>query len=89
MTTEYISYFGSSAEVAKHLEEDSFGLVFGINTLLALVLQTLLTLLVVSEQGFALSVVDQYTILGILFFVLATFYFAALVINLFRKFVTN
>lgn len=81
--------FSSSAEVAQHLEEDCFGLVFGINTLLALVLQTLLTLLVVSEQGFALSVVDQYTMLGILFFVLAAFYFAALVINLFRRFARN
>lgn len=51
-----------SAEVAKHLVDDSFGLVFGINTLFALLFQTLLSLLLVSEGGLALNIVNQFIV---------------------------
>ncbi|KAJ6636071.1 Thiamine transporter 2, partial [Pseudolycoriella hygida] len=51
----------ASAEVAKHLEDDSFGLVFGINTLVAVVLQTILTVTVVSEDVLSLTVFQQFT----------------------------
>lgn len=71
---KYTGMFFYSAEVAKHLEDESYGLIFGINTLAALVLQTLLTLCIVSETGFALSVVGQYTVLAGFFFVLASGY---------------
>lgn len=56
-----------SAEVAKHLVEDSFGLIFGINTLLALTMQTILTFTVVSEGGFGLDIVGQFIVYGCLF----------------------
>ena len=45
----------SSSEVAKGLKRKSYGLVFGINTFLALLLQTILTLIVVDKIGFALE----------------------------------
>ena len=48
-----------SAEVAKHLTEDSYGLIFGVNTFLALALQSALTLIVVSEGGLGLKIHPQ------------------------------
>jgi len=64
----------ASAEVAKYLEEDSFGLVFGVNTFIALVLQTILTVLVVDGKVILIDIFGQYIIysgwfigIGILF----------------------
>lgn len=45
----------SSSEVAKGLKKKSYGLVFGINTFLALLLQTILTLVVVDKIGLSLE----------------------------------
>lgn len=77
------TYF--SAEVAKHLEDDSFGLVFGINTLIALLLQTILTVTVVSEEGLSLTVFEQYTVYAVYFFVLSAIYLVAFIYSLFRR----
>uniref|UniRef100_A0A1B0GLL8 Uncharacterized protein n=2 Tax=Lutzomyia longipalpis TaxID=7200 RepID=A0A1B0GLL8_LUTLO len=63
----------ASAEIAKHLEEDSFGLVFGFNTFLSLVLQTILTLAVVT--GIHLSIFQQFYIYAAYFIVLGVVYF--------------
>ena len=41
--------------MAKAIPRDSYGLVFGINTFMALALQTILTTVVASKAGFALS----------------------------------
>jgi thiamine transporter 2/3 len=51
--------FINSAEVAKHLNDDSCGLIFGVNTFVALVLQTVLTVIVVDEVGLALLIRTQ------------------------------
>jgi hypothetical protein len=51
--------FINSAEVAKHLNDDSCGLIFGVNTFIALVLQTVLTVIVVDERGLALETRPQ------------------------------
>jgi thiamine transporter 2/3 len=48
--------FINSAEVAKHLNEDSTGLIFGVNTFIAVVFQTVLTAIVVDERGLGLAV---------------------------------
>lgn len=48
--------------MAKRLKDDSFGLVFGLNTMLALVIQTILTVIVISEDGFALEPRDQFKV---------------------------
>ncbi|XP_055382527.1 thiamine transporter 1-like [Condylostylus longicornis] len=50
----------ASSEVAKHLEEDSFGLVFGVNTFIGLVIQTILTVLVVDGSVILLDIFGQY-----------------------------
>ncbi|XP_053694288.1 thiamine transporter 1-like [Sabethes cyaneus] len=64
-----------SAEIAKNISDDSFGLVFGFNTLIALSLQTLLTFAVTDAAGwFALDVIGQFTVYGYYFIVLSVIY---------------
>lgn len=70
-----------SAEVARNLQEESFGLVFGINTLLALVFQSLLTVIVVSETGFELNPVDQYAVYAFYFIAVAIIYFISVLVE--------
>ena len=45
--------------IAERLASYSYGLVFGFNTFVALVLQTILTLIVVDKIGLALSIKPQ------------------------------
>ncbi|ALC47379.1 CG6574, partial [Drosophila busckii] len=71
----------ASAEVARNLQEESFGLVFGINTLLALVFQSLLTIIVVTETGFGLDTVGQYTVYAFYFIAVAVIYFISVVVE--------
>lgn len=66
------------------MEDDSFGLVFGINTLVAVLLQTTLTLTVVSEGGLSLTVFQQYTVYAVYFFVLSAIYLVAFIVSLVR-----
>ncbi|CAG2055897.1 unnamed protein product [Timema podura] len=58
------------AEVARNISEDSYGLIFGVNTLLTLLVQTLITLVVVSSTGLALGPRQQYMVYGGYFVVL-------------------
>ncbi|XP_031633904.1 folate-like transporter 2 [Contarinia nasturtii] len=79
----YISYviFGmiyhfmitvASASVAKKLHEECFALIFGINTLCALILQSFLTFVVITKYNLLLR--TQYQLYSYLFFVLALIY---------------
>uniref|UniRef100_A0A182JQ07 Thiamine transporter 1 n=1 Tax=Anopheles christyi TaxID=43041 RepID=A0A182JQ07_9DIPT len=68
-----------SAEIAKNISDDCFGLVFGFNTLVALSLQTLLTFSVTDSDGwFALDVFGQFTVFSCYFLVLGGIYTAFL-----------
>lgn len=51
-------------KVASAIPEDSYGLIFGINTLLGLVFQTVLIQVVVSDHGFAFKPKEQYLVYG-------------------------
>lgn len=82
-TKEIILRF--SAEVAKHLEDDSFGLVFGINTFVAVLLQSILTVTVVANEVLALTIFQQFTVYAVYFFALAAIYLAAFIVNLVRS----
>lgn len=55
--------------MASKLQEDCFALIFGINTLIALILQSLLTFVVIS--AFTLSVRIQYQVYAGWFLALA------------------
>ncbi|CAO1408549.1 unnamed protein product [Diamesa tonsa] len=70
----------AASEIAKNLFEESFGLIFGLNTLIALILQTILTLTIVSS-GFKLSVVGQFSVYGVLYCVLGLLYVLSLFLN--------
>ncbi|XP_030565762.1 thiamine transporter 1 [Drosophila novamexicana] len=95
-TNIYLSYLGyvlfgalfgftitvASAELAKSLVEDSFALIFGINTLIALILQTSLTLVVVSESGgLYLTTFEQFTVYAFYYIVVGTVYFIAIIVQ--------
>jgi thiamine transporter 2/3 len=55
----------ASAQIAKAIDEDSYGLIFGINTFFSLVSNSILTALVATEGiGFALDPRDQYIVYG-------------------------
>lgn len=71
--------------VAKRLKDDSFALVFGINTLMALAFQSLLTLAVISESGLELGARPQFMVYGGYFVTLGIIYSIAGVVRIFRK----
>ncbi|XP_037882837.1 thiamine transporter 1 [Glossina fuscipes] len=61
----YFVITSAGATIATQLCDDSFGLIFGINTFLALAAQSLLTLLVATDTlGFFLNLRSQYLIYG-------------------------
>lgn len=47
------------------MKEDSEAFIFGINMLLALIIQALLTLTITGEQGFELDIRDEFVVYGI------------------------
>lgn len=75
----------ASATVAKNLADDSFALIFGINTLFALVIQSLLTVGFILESGLGLNPRAQFLVFGGYFVVLALIYFIGSVVKLFLK----
>ena len=64
----------NSAEVAQVISEDSYGLVFGVNTFVALSLQTILTLIVSDRKGLELKEADQFLVYGCCYAILGIFY---------------
>lgn len=73
-----------ATEIATNLAEDTFGLIFGFNTLIALVVQTTITLSVVSS-GFKLSPMGQYQVYGYFYIALATVYLFHLAFDIFKS----
>lgn len=69
-----------ATKIAESISEDSYGLVFGINTFLALVVQTFLILTVVSN-GFMLSPSGQYIVYACIYFGLGFFYAIKMLID--------
>ncbi|RZC35229.1 thiamine transporter 2-like [Asbolus verrucosus] len=65
----------ASSEIAKCISDDSYGLVFGINTFVALAFQAILTAVVVTKGvGFALPPRDQYFVYGIYHIAISVMY---------------
>lgn len=67
------------------MADDSFALIFGINTLFALIFQTIITIVVISESGFALDPRGQFLVFGSYFIFLSTLYLVASLIKFVRK----
>ncbi|XP_058797969.1 thiamine transporter 2-like [Phymastichus coffea] len=70
----------ASFEVAKNLSEDSYGLIFGLNTFFALLLQSLLTYIVISKDVLGLNIRLQYMAYGGYYLVLGVIF---LIMNIF------
>jgi len=68
-----------SAEVAQGISQDSYGLIFGVNTFLALILQTILTLVLSDEQGFAFKERTQFFAYGVYFLILGLLFFTTFI----------
>lgn len=65
----------TSSEIARYIKNDSYGLVFGVNTFVALVAQTILTAVVVTKGvGFALAPREQYFVYGWFYICLGAVY---------------
>lgn len=65
----------ASSEIAQNIKEDSYGLVFGLNTLIALCLQSVMTVVVVQRTGgFALGPRNQYLVYGLYHMAIAFVY---------------
>lgn len=78
-----VSLLYFSAHVAKQLAEDSFGLIFGINTFIAVFFQSVLTFTVVSNVGgFALDIRGQFVTYGSYFIMLAFIYTVVAIMQL-------
>lgn len=70
-----------SAEIAKELPEDSYGLVFGVNTFFAYCLQSILTAIVVSDSfNLQLNIFQQMNVYGGVLAFVGLIYFALIVI---------
>ena len=74
----------ASYEIARHINDESYGLVFGINTFLALAFQTVLTLVVVDDVGLALNIRDQFRVYGGFWIVIGVLFVSLFVVSLAR-----
>lgn len=74
LTLSLLSVPFRSATIAKLLAEDSFALIFGINTLFALFFQTLLTIFVASGSVTTLVIREQFVVYASYFLVLGVLY---------------
>lgn len=70
----------ASATVAQHLADDSFALIFGINTFFALIFQSVLTVLVIS--WLELNTRDQFLVYGFYFVALSLIYLVTSLVKL-------
>lgn len=69
------------SEIAKHIKPDSYALVFGVNSFVSLICQTILTFTVASEELLALPIRTQFLVYGLSFVLLGSFYLIKAIIT--------
>ncbi|XP_058635616.1 thiamine transporter 1 isoform X2 [Onychostoma macrolepis] len=72
-------------QIAANLSVKRYALVFGVNTFIALLLQTLLTVIVVDSAGLGLDIFLQFLIYASYFAVIAVIFFIAWLYKLFKR----
>lgn len=77
-----------ATEIARNLPEDTYGLIFGFNTLAGLIFQSLVTVTFVSS-GFLLSPRGQYQVYSYSFFILAGIFLLIFVTRTIRRWIEN
>ncbi|KAL3848261.1 hypothetical protein ACJMK2_019130 [Sinanodonta woodiana] len=75
----------ATAQIAQNLSKQRYGLVFGCNMFLALVLETILTVIVVDKAVLGVGIVDQFTVYGGYFVVISVLFFAVAIWKCIRK----
>ncbi|KAI4578723.1 hypothetical protein MJT46_000091 [Ovis ammon polii x Ovis aries] len=83
---EKVKYETQSFQIAASLSQELRALVFGINTFLATVLKTVITLIVSDKRGLGLPVCSQFLVYFVYFLVLFAAYFLAAVLVGLRHF---
>lgn len=79
-------YFAFSAEIAKELPEDSYGMIFGVNTFFAYCIQSILTAIVVSDPfGLELNIFQQMNIYGGFLGFVGGIYFILLLVSIIQS----
>lgn len=72
-------------QVAANLSMKRYALVFGVNTFIALLLQTILTVIVVDSAGLGLDIFLQFLIYASYFAVIAVIFLTAWLYKLFKR----
>ncbi|KAM4699621.1 thiamine transporter 1 [Discoglossus pictus] len=72
-------------QIAANLSMECYALVFGVNTFIALVLQTILTLIVVDSRGLGLDLYTQFQIYAAYFAAIALIFCASGVYHLVKR----
>uniref|UniRef100_A0AC34F781 Uncharacterized protein n=1 Tax=Panagrolaimus sp. ES5 TaxID=591445 RepID=A0AC34F781_9BILA len=70
--------------IAKEMKCDSYGLVFGVNSFIALLMQSLLTRIVNDKHGFAMDVRNAFLIYAALHAFIAIIFFFSIIYTLFK-----
>uniref|UniRef100_A0A8C7BTV8 Thiamine transporter 1 n=1 Tax=Neovison vison TaxID=452646 RepID=A0A8C7BTV8_NEOVI len=73
-------------QIAANLSMERYALVFGVNTFIALALQTLLTLIVVDSSGLGLDITTQFLIYAGYFALIAVVFLANGAVNILKKY---
>ncbi|XP_029415383.1 thiamine transporter 1 isoform X2 [Nannospalax galili] len=72
-------------QIAANLSMERYALVFGVNTFIALALQTLLTLIVVDASGLGLEITTQFLIYASYFALISVVFLASGVVSIMKK----
>lgn len=75
----------ATAQIAEHLVRERYGFVFGCNTFLALVVETILTAIVVDESGLDVDVQTQFLVYGGYFAVMTGAFLIVAVVTIVRS----
>lgn len=73
-------------QIAANLSMEHYALVFGVNTFIALALQTLITLIVVDASGLGLEIATQFLIYAGYFALIAVVFLANGIVSIMKKY---
>lgn len=80
-----LSFLCCRYQIAANLSMKRYALVFGVNTFIALLLQTVLTVIVVDSAGLGLDIFLQFLIYASYFAAVAVIFFIAWLYKLFKR----
>ncbi|KHJ99544.1 reduced folate carrier [Oesophagostomum dentatum] len=78
-------FYGYSCNIATELTASNYGLVFGWNTFVAVVLQTFLTFIVTDSRGLNLDIRTQFVVYGSFFAVIGALFLVSSIVSRFRR----